>query len=135
MDSFLSSCYNDEERECLACYVEILKQELGSSLLQIWLYGPVVRGDMWSRSMPMHSDIEVLVLTSESVDDKALNRLLNATYPIYMECGRQISPIFYDIEDIKVPKNKERKAFIERVKREGQTIYRVKNNELADYLF
>jgi predicted nucleotidyltransferase len=40
---------NDVEHDCLARYVETLRQRLGESLRAVWVFGSVARGDVTER--------------------------------------------------------------------------------------
>jgi hypothetical protein len=51
---------------------------------------------MWADHSPMHSDIDLLVVTRGAVPDETQEELLNETYPLFLECGRQLSPQFRD---------------------------------------
>jgi hypothetical protein len=40
----------------------------------------------------MHSDIDLLILTCEPIVPEVREKLVNDTYPLFLECGRQIGP-------------------------------------------
>ena len=86
---------NESERDCLRRYCVVLHERLGSRLTQVRMFGSAARGDMWPERSPMHSDIDLLVVTRDDVDDAEQEDLLNETYPLYLECGRQLSPHFF----------------------------------------
>lgn len=44
--------------------------------------------------MPIRSDLDLLVLVDESLDDGLVQELVDATLPLFLESGRQISPQF-----------------------------------------
>jgi predicted nucleotidyltransferase len=77
------------EVECLACYVSLLEQRLGSRLLEVRMFGSAARGAMWPGSSPMHSDIDLLVVTRDVVSDVEDEALANETYLLFLERGRQ----------------------------------------------
>src|SRR6476469_4329924 len=54
------------ERDCLLRYCTLLRERLGGSLLRLALFGSAARGDMWDAGSPMHSDIDLLVVTAEA---------------------------------------------------------------------
>lgn len=82
------------ERDCVGRYVESLSQKLGGRLEEVWLFGSAARGDMWADFWPMRSDIDLLAITTEPLSEETRDELLALTYPLYLECGRQISPAF-----------------------------------------
>lgn len=82
------------ERDCLLRYCALLRERLGGSLLRLVLFGSAARGDMWDAGSPMHSDIDLLVVTAEALPPETAEQLVNETYPLYLECGRQIGPQF-----------------------------------------
>jgi predicted nucleotidyltransferase len=82
------------ERSCLERYAATLAVELGDELDELWLFGSAARGDMWPASAPMRSDIDLLVVTSAELSAERREELVTATYPLFLECGRQIGPQF-----------------------------------------
>jgi predicted nucleotidyltransferase len=82
------------ERDCVADYVDILRTELTDWPEEVWLFGSAARGDMWAEFWPMRSDIDLLVVTSARLSEKCEGELLAATYDLYLQSGRQISPAF-----------------------------------------
>jgi predicted nucleotidyltransferase len=58
---------SETERDCVLRYVSLLAERLGENLVQIWFFGSAARGDMWPDWMPMHSDIDLLVLGNSPV--------------------------------------------------------------------
>jgi len=59
------------ERDCLLRYLSLLAERLGENLVEVWLCGSAARGDMWPDWMPVHSDIDLLVLTAQPVSQEA----------------------------------------------------------------
>lgn len=87
-----ASGLSDPERSCLVRYCALLAEGLRERLLVVWMFGSAARGDMWPARAPMHSDIDLLVVTREAIGDAEHEQLVNETYPLYLECGRQLSP-------------------------------------------
>jgi predicted nucleotidyltransferase len=77
-------------------YRALLQERLGDRLVEIRLFGSAARGDMWAAHWPMHSDIDLLVVTRGVIPEEAQDELVNETYPLFLECGRQLSPQFRD---------------------------------------
>jgi hypothetical protein len=59
---------------------------------------------MWQAHMPMHSDIDILIVTENELDVARREALVNETYLLYLECGRQISPQIWSGEARRVVK-------------------------------
>lgn len=112
------------ERRCVEHYLSILQLGLGERLNEVWLFGSFARGDMWLPHMPMNSDIDLLVVTSTEIDDSRRERLLNDTYPLYLECGRQISPQFWSAWKFANPTADTAAEFKRRLLAEGRLVFR-----------
>ena len=82
------------ERDCLDRYLSVLQDELGDELVAVWLFGSGARGDAWWSGMPIRSDVDVLVVTGSPLAEERREELVNATYPFFLESGRQIGPQF-----------------------------------------
>jgi predicted nucleotidyltransferase len=80
----------------MARYCALLRERLGDRLVEVRLFGSAARGDMWPDHSPMHSDIDLLVVTRGVVPEETQEELVNETYPLFLECGRQLSPQFRD---------------------------------------
>ena len=102
------------ERDCLMRYCALLRERLGDRIVRLVLFGSAARGDMWDAGSPMHSDIDLLVVTREALPDELAEQLLNETYPLYLESGRQIGPQFRSAADL--PSSS---AFAENLARDG----------------
>ena len=63
-----------------------------AALREVRLFGSAARGDMWPEGHPLHSDFDLAVVTDEPIDGALAEELVNATYPLFLACGRQISP-------------------------------------------
>jgi predicted nucleotidyltransferase len=85
---------NDVERRTLDAYVSLLVARLGDRLLAIRVFGSVARGESWPRGMPIRSDLDLLVLVTAPLGSQEQAELVDATLPLYLESGRQISPTF-----------------------------------------
>ena len=104
----------DLERDCLRRYCELLAARLGDELVRVRMFGSAARGDMWPDHSPMHSDIDLLVITREDVPPSLQEELLNETYPLFLECGRQLSPHFHRAQTVE---------FFARVAQEGVDVW------------
>jgi predicted nucleotidyltransferase len=113
------------ERACLLRYLSLLVEQLGDNLFEVWLCGSAARGDMWPAWMPMHSDIDLLVLSKEPLHGKAQASLIDETYPFFLQCGRQISPQFRTVSQFRLPQDAVTRAFVTQVAAEGRVIYPV----------
>jgi predicted nucleotidyltransferase len=102
------------ERDCLRRYCELLAERLGDELVRVTMFGSAARGDMWPPGSPMHSDIDLLVLTEHDVPETRQEELINATYPLFLECGRQLSPHFFRARTVE---------FLVRVAEEGVDVW------------
>ena len=116
---------NHLERDCVQRYFSLLHERLGGNLHQIWLFGSAARGSMWPDSSPMHSDIDILVLTSEPLSGEEQEGLINETYPLFLECGRQIAPTFRTAKEFESTENRQRREFFDNVKSEGAVLYEI----------
>ena len=115
---------NAQERACLERYFTILSQHLGPSLVEVWLFGSAARGDMWPDSSPMHSDIDLLIITNERPSQDLCAALIDETYPLFLECGRQISPSVTTVGEFRAPPTERLREAFERVREEGTLVYR-----------
>lgn len=113
---------NETERDCVLRYVSLLVERLGKNLARVYLFGSAARGDMWSDRMPMRSDIDLLVLTQGTVPKEVQETLVNETYPLFLECGRQIAPQFRTVGQFEAPEERLR-GFVEQVRAEGRVIF------------
>ena len=71
----------ETERRCLERYVDLVVEVVGGELEEIRLFGSVARGESWPLGMPIHSDADVLIVTSRALDDETVRALIDATYP------------------------------------------------------
>jgi predicted nucleotidyltransferase len=82
------------ERSTLEAYVGLLRDRLGERLLRVAVFGSVARNERWPAGMPIRSDLDLLVLVAPPLDPEIVQELLDVTYPLFLESGRQISPQF-----------------------------------------
>lgn len=83
---------SDLERGCLDRYLDLLAECLGDDLVEAVVFGSVARGEAWPSGMSIRSDLDLLVRTRRELPDEEKGELVDATYPLFLECGRQISP-------------------------------------------
>jgi predicted nucleotidyltransferase len=110
---------NDLERACLSRFCALLQERLGERLVEVRIFGSAARGDMWPAHSPMHSDIDLLVVTRSDIPEDESDELLNETYPLYLECGRQLSPHFFSQRRLAEPEDQRAAEFLERVAAES----------------
>ena len=111
------------ERACLARYCDLLAERLADRLVAVRMFGSAARGDMWGAGSPMHSDVDLLVVTREAVPERERDDLLNETYPLYLECGRQLSPHFFSEARLAAPDDERTRAFLERIEPEARVVW------------
>jgi hypothetical protein len=73
--------------------------------------------------MPILSDLDLLVVVRTPVGDDRVQELLDATFPLYLECGRQISPQLRTEAQLAADDGRAA-TFREHVARDGITIFR-----------
>jgi predicted nucleotidyltransferase len=112
-----------ETRSCLDRYVELLRRELGEQLLEIRLFGSVARGEAWPAGMPIRSDVDLLVVTRSPLAADEVERLMDETYPLFLECGRQLGPQFRTAEQLAQPQDEQAAAFLENVRRDAVVLW------------
>lgn len=113
----------DVERSCLERYLDALVDTLGEQLLEVSVYGSVARGEVWPAGMPIRSDLDLLVLTAEPVPRPLVDELLDATMPLFLECGRQLGPIFLTPGELERPASEERRVLAEHIRRDAIRVY------------
>jgi predicted nucleotidyltransferase len=114
---------SDHERECLLRYCALLERDLGDQLVEVRMFGSAARGDMWPARSPMHSDIDLIVVTRDAVAEADRARLLDETYPLFLECGRQLSPHFFDEHRIAEPEDERTRTFLVRVAGDAVVVF------------
>jgi hypothetical protein len=113
----------ETERACVQRYIEAVVRRLERNLVEVLLFGSFVRGDIWGRHWPMHSDVDLLILTTQPVQESDREDLINETYPLYLECGRQISPQFRTVAELQQPTTARGTAFKEQIAEEGRVVF------------
>jgi predicted nucleotidyltransferase len=113
----------DKERACLDRYCALLRERLGDELVEVRMFGSAARGDMWAANSPMNSDIDLLVVTTEAVPERDQAELLNETYPLYLECGRQLSPHFFSARRLATPESGRTRDFLARIGADAVTVW------------
>ena len=76
---------------------------------------------MWDAGSPMHSDIDLLVVTAEALPSETAEQLVNETYPLYLECGRQIGPQFRSAGELSQSQGERAAVFAENLARTGSS--------------
>jgi predicted nucleotidyltransferase len=115
---------NSRERDCLQRFFALLRERLGAALVEVWLFGSAARGDMWPDRSPMHSDIDLLILTTAHPPKELCESLVDETYPFFLECGRQISPSVTTVDEFREPPNERLRDVYARVRSEGAVVFR-----------
>jgi predicted nucleotidyltransferase len=108
------------ERDCLEGYLALLVEALAEDLEAVWLFGSAARGDTWWPAMPIRSDIDLLVVTRSAVSASLQEELVNATYPLFLECGRQIGPQFRTTAELDAEPST---PFLENVRLDGVRLW------------
>ena len=88
------------------------------------MFGSVARGESWPRGMPIRSDLDLLVISDTPLSEERIDELVNATLPLFLECGRQLGPQFRTRAGQAESKDERAAAFLANVESEGITIYR-----------
>lgn len=103
--------------------MELLVDRLGDRLVAVTLFGSAARGDMWPATSPMRSDIDLLVVTRGPVEPQVEAELVDATYPLFLEVGRQISPQLVDQARLDAATEERVRALVERVAADGVALW------------
>ena len=122
---------NEIDSRCLREFVALLVERFDPEIDEVWLFGSAARGDMWSSESQHNSDIDLLVVTSRALTEAEEEALLNETYSLYLECGRQISPTFRTRGEVESPSNEMRRDFFARVFDEGRRLHPGQNGGRA----
>jgi predicted nucleotidyltransferase len=111
------------ELSCLSSYVSLVAETLRDNVLEVIVFGSVARGESWPRGMPIRSDLDVLVVTDTTLDESVIQELVDATFPLFLECGRQIGPQFRTATQLRADDERAR-TFRTNVERDGIRVYR-----------
>jgi predicted nucleotidyltransferase len=117
----------EHEVDCVERYLVLLARSLGERLAEVRMFGSAARGEMWPTSSSMHSDIDLLVVTGEIVGEREREELLNETYPLFLECGRQISPHFYTRAQLTDPDTARLRQFVDRIAEDVIVVWPVRS--------
>lgn len=112
----------EAERSCLRRYVDCLLATIGSGLREVIVFGSVARGESWPKGIPIRSDLDLVVVTESPLPDSLTSELIDATLPLFLECGRQIGPQFRTTEQLNAD-DEGAAAFLKNVKHDGVCIY------------
>ena len=115
---------SEAERSCLDRYLDLLVERLGAGVLEISVYGSVARGEPWPGGMPIRSDLDLMVITSEPVPKDVADELVDATMPLFLECGRQLGPVFKTTDELAHPKSERAAEFFRQFRRDSVPLYR-----------
>lgn len=110
------------ERRALESYVELLRARLAGELESVFVYGSVARGETWPAAMRIRSDLDLLVVTSRELDEREKQELWDETYPLFLESGRQLSPVFWTSAKLDQPPDHAR-AFAENVRHDAVVVW------------
>ncbi len=112
----------DAERSSLERYLDVLVEKLGDDL-EVFVYGSVARGESCPAGMPIRSDLDLLVVTTEHVPSDVQAELLDATMPLFLESGRQLGPVFRTFADLASPKTDGQLEFLRQFRHDAIQIY------------
>ncbi len=124
------STLTSDERASVDRYCKLLARTF-DDLLSVRIIGSAARGDMWPADSPMHSDIDLLVITRREPKPAATDEVVEATYLFYLECGRQISPQFFTATRLAHPEPGTPSRFVKFALTEGIEIWPVERAEAA----
>ena len=97
---------SERERDCVERFYALLEKRLGERLVEVRM----------SDGSPVNSDIELLVVTRDDASNVEQEELIDETYPMFLECGRQISPHFFSQRRLAAPADDERtREFLKRI--------------------
>ena len=71
----------------------------------------------------MHSDVDLLVVTRDEFGAALEDDLVNETYALFLECGRQISPQFRTRAWLERPPDDRARDFLARVEQDGIVLW------------
>jgi predicted nucleotidyltransferase len=111
------------ERSCLERYLDRLVETLGEHAFEVYVYGSVARGESWPEGMPIRSDLDLLVVTDAAVPEDVVERLNEATMPLFLESGRQLGPVFRTAGELAHPRTDRGAEFVRQFRRDAIRIY------------
>jgi hypothetical protein len=74
--------------------------------------------------MGLRSDLDLLAVVSASLPGEAVQAAVDATYPLFLECGRQISPQFCTAAELDRPSTERKRMFVENFRRDAVLIWK-----------
>lgn len=95
------------------------------------MFGSAARGEMWPASSPMHSDIDLLVVTRDVVSDAEQEDLVNETYPLFLECGRQLSPHFHSERQLAEPGTQRMTELVRNIAQDVVVVWPASDEEIV----
>jgi predicted nucleotidyltransferase len=111
------------ERACVLRCLDQLRGKLGDRLIEVHLFGSFARGDAWRPTSRLRSDIDLLVICSARPPESEIEQFVTATYSLFLEHGRQVSPNFRTREALESPTTETGIAFWERFRSEGRLLF------------
>jgi predicted nucleotidyltransferase len=114
---------DDRARAALDSYLELLARHFGERLRRVELFGSAAREDMWSEHQPFRSDIDILVVVDSEVGEAESEALTDATYPLFLDCGKQISPNFVSESRIEAPPTEKDREVFARIAADRRVIW------------
>ncbi len=121
--SLITSKLSKLEAEAVDQFFRNLRKIVGGDLQLVGLFGSMARGEAWAQSSTNRSDIDLLIVTENSLDKDTRQKIDEWTYDLFLYCGRQISPQYRDAKWMEHPPDQEAKDFIETLKNEMIPIY------------
>ncbi|MBQ0707992.1 MULTISPECIES: nucleotidyltransferase domain-containing protein [unclassified Ochrobactrum] len=121
--SLITSKFSKLEAEAVDQFFRNLRKIVGVDLQLVGLFGSMARGEAWAQSSTNRSDIDLLIVTENSLDKDTRQKIDEWTYDLFLYCGRQISPQYRDAKWMQHPPDQEAKDFIETLKNEMIPIY------------
>ena len=80
-------------------FYALLEKRLGERLVEVRMFG---------------ADIDLLVVTRDEPSSTEQEELIDETYPMSLECGRQISPHFMSERKLQAPDDEGTRDFLRR---------------------
>jgi predicted nucleotidyltransferase len=94
--SLITSKFSKLEAEAVDQFFRNLRKIVGVDLQLVGLFGSMARGEAWAQSSTNRSDIDLLIVTENSLDKDTRQKIDEWTYDLFLYCGRQISPQYRD---------------------------------------
>jgi hypothetical protein len=91
---------SEVDRRTLDAYLALPQDRPGANPASVRVFGSVAPGERWWPGMPIHSHLDLLVLVREPLQPALQQESLDATYPLFLESGRQLGPQFRTPEQL-----------------------------------